>query len=400
MGVLSKLLGGAPAPKRFAKMMEAELRTAGVTKPIQFDAEKFTLKIGGDRTHDLYLGNALAEYQGVPAGERRGILQRYARLLLEENEATLDDVRANLLPRIRQRVFYYANAFSMAKPGTTPTPIPHRVISEHLAASSVVDYPERIEESFQDPRERWGVSLDELLEIGAENLWTRSQERFNELAPGVWQSPWRDNHDASRLYLPSLIRSLRVKGDHVAMVPNRDTLLVTGSEDEKGLSLVASIGEKEYQDNRSISGILVTLDGAAWTPFMVTPGHPAFNDLNMLRYLTLGADYADQKSGLEDWHTKSEIDIYVASLQVFQKDDYLHSVATWSETVTTLLPVADEVAMIRCGPDQKPIGEPVIAKWARVLDVVGGRMQPQDVYPPRFLVESFPSEEQLRRFEE
>ena len=70
MGLFSKLLGGAPSPDRFAKMMEAELRAAGVTAPIRYDAETFSLHIGGDTTHDLYLRNALAEYQQVPAVKR------------------------------------------------------------------------------------------------------------------------------------------------------------------------------------------------------------------------------------------------------------------------------------------------------------------------------------------
>ena len=49
-----------------------------------------------------------------------------------------------------------------------------------------------------------------------------SQENFTCPAPGVWASPWRDNYDASRLVLLDLIRRHKVKGDYVAMVPNRD----------------------------------------------------------------------------------------------------------------------------------------------------------------------------------
>lgn len=63
---------------------------------------------------------------------------------------------------------------------------------------------------------------------------------------GFWQSPWRDKHDASRPFLTNLVRSLRVKGEHVAMVPNRGTLCFTGSEDERGLALMATLSKKEY----------------------------------------------------------------------------------------------------------------------------------------------------------
>jgi hypothetical protein len=89
MGIPPNQGKGTPVPERFAKMMEAELRAAGITAPIQFDANTFILHIEGDKAYTMFLGNALAEYQKVPKGERRGVLRKYAGLTYPEKEQPL-----------------------------------------------------------------------------------------------------------------------------------------------------------------------------------------------------------------------------------------------------------------------------------------------------------------------
>ncbi|MGA2257188.1 MAG: hypothetical protein ABSG53_21245 [Thermoguttaceae bacterium] len=36
-----------------------------------------------------------------------------------------------------------------------------------------------------------------------------------------------------------------------------------------------------------------------------------------------------------------------------------------------------------------------MAEWEKVVDVAGDLMEPLDIYPPRFRVRGFPSDEQL-----
>jgi hypothetical protein len=47
--------------------------------------------------------------------------------------------------------------------------------------------------------------------------------------------PWQDNYDPARLLLLDKIRQPKIKGDPVILIPNRDSLLLTGSKDPKGL---------------------------------------------------------------------------------------------------------------------------------------------------------------------
>ena len=54
-------------------------------------------------------------------------------------------------------------------------------------------------------------------------------------------SATKDGYDASRLLLSDLVRQFEVRGEMIAMVPNREDLLITGSEDEDGLRGMLSL---------------------------------------------------------------------------------------------------------------------------------------------------------------
>jgi len=69
----------------------------------------------------------------------------------------------------------------------------------------------------------------------------------------------------------------------------------------------------------------------------------------------------------------------------------LQSYSVWGEGVDSLLPKTDAVAFMR--HDKQPL----IVDWQKVIDVVGGLMEEVDIYPLRFRVRTFPSDEQLAR---
>jgi len=86
--------------------------------------------------------------------------------------------------------------------------------------------------------------------------------------PGVWVSPWRDDHDAARLLLPEVIQHHPVKGDTIALIPNRNTLILTGSQDEAGLAQMAAMGKKIGDHPTALSRIPLRYDGKHWLPFL------------------------------------------------------------------------------------------------------------------------------------
>src|SRR3954452_4556393 len=282
---LWKRLFGPPDPAGFARLMERTLRRAGETGRTEYDPKEFALRIGSDSPegpHTLFLGNAYADYCRASRSDRREVLRRYAAVRddMAAPQATFADVRANLLPRIQARAYCTLTPLQLMLQGApaekAAEAMPYRPFSEHLGLTLVVDHPDSIQTVAGHLLADWKVSFDEAMEVAKENLWSRSNQDFGPVGPGLWLSPWQDTHDASRLFLHDLIWQLPVKGRHVAMVPNRNVLLVAGDEDPEALVRMASLADQQLQEPRPLSGAAVRLAGNRWEAFLPAAGHPAY----------------------------------------------------------------------------------------------------------------------------
>ena len=217
------------------------------------------------------------------------------------------------------------------------------------------------------------------------------------LCPGVYLSPWQDNHDCSRLILHDLIWQLKVKGKHVAMTPNRDTLIVTGSNDETGLAAMAKIAQAALDQPRLMSTIAFVLNDSTWTPFLPPANHPQHLTFKILQLQTYIRDYDEQKELLVKQLKKSGEDVFVASFKAMQEPQAgpAFSMCVWSQGVNTLLPRADRVVFMTVDgkKNAKTVGT---VEWSRVQEVVGQLMKPYAEYPERYCVTEFPNENQFK----
>jgi hypothetical protein len=90
-------------------------------------------------------------------------------------------------------------------------------------------------------------------------------------------------------------------------------------------------------------------------------------------------------------HAKNGNDIVAATYSIIESPEgNLYSYAIWAANMShVLLPKTDAVAFIRSG------GESGLVEWEKVVDVAGDLMEAVDIYPPRFRVREFPTEQQL-----
>ena len=99
---------------------------------------------------------------------------------------------------------------------------------------------------------------------------------------------------------------------------------------------------------------------------------------------------------LDQLHERNDEDVFVASYTATRRTDTgkVQSDCVWSKDVLTLLPEADLVHFFdnSLSEDDKLV---VTATWDRVLEITGTMMRKQDMCPPRYLVDEFPSREQL-----
>lgn len=401
MGFLKNCFG-TPSHDDFATLVMEAISRRGDLSEMLYEQDWFRLRILNGSSSYFNLQNAYEEYCAAPWHRRLGILRRWAGISIQIDKSpippTYREAQPNLLPRVRERAYHSLTALQAEVAGLAPFNFCFQPLCDHLGVELVYDLPDSIAIISQDTLDGWGVGFRLGLDVACRNLAEHSGGRFDRHAAGVYVSPWKDNHDASRLILIELLRELPVKGDHVAMVPNRDTLIITGSEDVKGLATMAELTEQAMSEPRFMTGIPVKLQWDRWVPHRLDPGHPLSPRFDLLRLETTARDYAEQKNLLERLRQKTGEDVYVAEFNAVQNRETgkLRSYCVWSKDVVTLLPRTDQVCFYA---DDRPEETRIAASgpWSRVRDIVGDRMVQKFSYPERYLVETFPTEEQLAR---
>lgn len=398
---LFDLFSGPPTPptkEKFAQIVLAELHKLNPEGHYSFHEDKF--QVSHQNEGFINLGNIFQEYCRAEKAEREALLRRFLRNCVCTKSFELpeefDDIHPDLLPVIRSRFYLESIILQARARGNEPLEVPQQVVGEHLALSLVYDLPSAMRTIGQRDLDAWKVSFFHASEAARQNLEQMGEISFASLDGHVYASATGDNYDASRLIMLDLIRKFDVEGDHIAMVPNRDTLLVTGSEDARGLEIMAKIAEESTQKPRPISTIALRLEGDEWMPWLPPSSFAVYDKFHELRLQTLGMEYNDQKGMLDEIHNVTGEDVFVAQFSAIGKKNTCRvtSYCVWSEGVDTLLPQTDSIFFFRPGSEKE--GELVAGgSWEHVQQVVGDLMEPAGFYPERYRVRSFPTSEQL-----
>jgi hypothetical protein len=395
MGFLSRLT--RPSPDRFARIAARALRASGAPEPVVRTEGEFSLRVGGENGPRFFLDNAYRDYCAATLGQRRAVLAGYFNFqaVVVEVPTRYEDARPNLLPKLRERFFRECLELSARIEGSAPLRNPAQPFTDEFAVELVWDQPMAMAVVSEGTLASWGVPFEQALEDARHNLWELSKGRFEVLRPGLYVSPWRDTHDASRVFLHDLVWHLEVAGDHVAFVPNRNRLIVTGSDDAAGLIAAATLAQADLQEPRPMSGRPLRLCGKEWQAFEPRPEHDAYRAVHDVVLFSLAQHYAEQKALLDRLDQKSGVDIFHANCTLMAAPTGRYTYAVWSRGVLTTLPRADRIAFVEEGPDGKPrsLG---MAEWARVREVMGEAMRPLEHHPPRWTVDTFPTESQQR----
>ncbi len=388
-----------PTKAQFVRLVSDALRKAGETAKLHYDREAFSLSAEGQAQRIFWLNNVYKEYCAARPDHRPGLLRNVVRSWLVPAHSvpeSYEDVHPDLLPAVRARGYYEVTRLQLKAEGHEPDEGPYRRIGEHLAVGLAYDLPGAIVQIGRHHLDAWEVSFDDALKAAVDNLRGMTKEPFHEGAPGVWISPYCDNHDASRLVLTEEVRRCEVRGDPVALVPNRDKLLVTGSDDVRGLATIAALGAEALKQPRFLSGTPLRLVGDEWVDFVPPADHPAYQNFRLLYAHSIGRDYASQGDALKAIYEKTGDDVFVSEHVIARKNDTgdVMTYAVWSAGIESLLPEAETVYFVRVkGEDDAEIVAG--AAWERVRQVVGDLMTPEGLYPERYRVRQFPSAEQL-----
>ena len=381
----------------FVQRALAALRAAGETRAIQYDAEHFLFTIGELEPSTLLLTDFFDEYLDASPEEREDVLRRLvsARTAPGVPDAFLV-ARPKLVPVVRGRAFYEQVWLLMGKDSPAQTTVSFQAVGGHLAVGVALDGAETLRYLGPEEFARWGVSFRQVLDIALENLRQRSREPLEQLAPGTCRAPWKDSYAASRLLLDEVVRRCQVKGDRVVLAPHRDVLLITGSEDEEGLSLVAQLALKAVLTPRSLDGRALRWTSRGWVPFMPERLNGAWADFRKLQLFTQARDYDEQTRQLEKRDRETGAERFVAAFTPYQ-DERGHSLsyAVWQKGLTTVLPRTEVIFFMdpARGEGARPLA---VARWDEVVKASGALLTPvPGLYPERYLTRDYPTEAQL-----
>lgn len=380
---------------KFARYYKARLISLGEQRPIAYDADEFLLRIGGNDAGEViaYLHNCYEDQRKAPEHEREAIIDRYIAGIMESTPEDPLAIRASLRPVVKSLSDIYLYSLRSQVDQGKPFELPYRNIAGDLALVLALDTPNGIHLLERSKLESWGIGYEDANKVAIENLRAATTPSFEQIGTGIWLSQWGDAYDAARLMLPEVFATLPLNGRPVVLVPDRDRLLVTGSEDTQGLRVMVYVANKIREEaHRPLSGTALMLLDGVWREF--TPEGDLGIEFANLSKLFRAQDYADQKQLLERKFAAENRDVFVATYQLLENagDPAYRSLCTLTKGVPSFLPKTDDIAFVFLEENLN-----LRAPWDAIQLAAPHFFRRQEMYPERWFVDAFPTPEELRR---
>jgi uncharacterized protein YtpQ (UPF0354 family) len=408
-GAASSMDAGTLDPARqeadaFAQKALETLRAAGFKGELRYDPERFLIQVPdaeGQKAQTIFLTNIYGEYLGAPPEERDEVLRRVTAVgRAPETPTSYAAARSALLPVVRPRAsFEVLEILDPSDPMTGLRIAEWRPLGEVLAVALVHDTPDAMK--YLGPKElkQWGITFEEAAAAAVENLRRQSQDALIPLSPGTCLAPWRDSYASSRLLLDEVLRRCPVRGEPVVFTPNRDVLLITGSQDDDGLLRAAELAWAAFQTPRPVDGRALRRTAGGWQPFLPARTSKAWQPMRKLMVYSQARDYTEQRERLASHHEQFGVDLFVADFVPYEDEQgRVFSQAVWVQGIDTLLPRTDMIWLMdsALGPEAPPLA---VVRWEIVMRDVGNLLPPvEGYYPARHRPQGFPSPEQIARW--
>ncbi|MBV8758204.1 MAG: hypothetical protein JO257_13035 [Deltaproteobacteria bacterium] len=387
--------GGGSSEADFAAQLAAVLPD----RHLVYDADKHQMT-GSNEV--ISTTNIYQEWLKTDPGERRQALQKIASGFTEmpKDKITLDEARKKLRPAVRAVSYFDPQQLKKLGSGVgsaaDTTTIPFKELGDGAAVAIAIDGDQSMAIATNKDLEDWKITLDQALAIAVTNL--AVDAKFEQIEPGVWAARMNDSYDASRIMLVEDIGKLGLAGGPVALIPNRETLLLAGRTDTKALMRIAELAEAAAKDPRPIHTQALCLDGSEWHDCIpnVTPRvKQRFASLAAQGWIDLYGD------GHDAYQDQLGDDLFVAHLTgIEKKTGEVLTYATWTKTVPTMLPKADYIAFVVLdGPEGEEKAHMLgLARWNSVMTLLGDHMKETGKKPRYWATgDYFPTDAELRK---
>lgn len=389
--------------REFAKRVARATRALGYEGGFRYDAGAFSLSLpeaAEQRILNLHTFHGTWKEAGDRAARRDAIeaAARAALGLFESPPERFDLARPFLLPGVRPRSYFAQLELQFKAQGVETDVLasfPHRPLGERLVVTVDFDTPIASSPLNEQTLEGWEVSFELALELAILNLRARSDEPFEEFAPGAYTSRWGDHYDASRLLIPDRLEGLGLAGRPVAMAAHRAHLLVAGSEDRAAIDHVLDFARQIHDADGLFSAELLQLgaDGA-WSPFRIRRPRERAQAWRTLLFFEETASYARQSQLLQALVDDEALPDHTGYEDEHGRVYSLASLVEWE--IPALLPKVDRVRLVPDGEGD----DAVFVTWYALAQALGDDMSPCGLEPERYLVTRFPDPDEVREIVE
>lgn len=420
------MVPSSPTHDEFANILMGRLARAGEEATLVYDDRRFCLLMNraGDSAGALDISGLqqLAQWyerftQARNDSQREAILDQFVDFWFATKQQARSGRAADtsrMLPLVRSRFNHEMTKLQLAvsnpkQAAEIESQLAYHVFAGHLAVTIGEEFQHSYRQLTRHDLEQFGLSFAEALAAAKANLSRRDANfaggpRFELVEDMLWcpAGELSNNNSAALLYADE-IRRLPVRGQHVAVVPHSQIVWITGSANIKALRWLSELTLQEVREHPApISALPFILDNDQWRPWLPATTHPAHAAMKMLHVHDASAVYDEQAELLRQKHLAQNVDLHLAEyrpMEVTKDDGQLeyYSVCVWTDSVATLLPKTDLIALQRLenrealergATDTPEFGEVLCVPWERFEAHLGTRLRRQELYPERYLVDA------------
>jgi uncharacterized protein YtpQ (UPF0354 family) len=241
---------GVISPHSFSEDVAAALRKASPGLKVEIVQDlQLKLTTTNGKESNCFLDNAYGLYKQDPKAKET-VIRKYVESGLETLALTGSDKvdRNRIVAIVKDRPWVKEIRQSLSSSGRNMAESVYDDYNEDLVIVYAEDAPKSIRYLTPGQLADLGIERKDLRNLACENLKRLLPKVRQDQGDGFYQLSAGGDYDASLLLLDSVWGSIKkdVSGQIVIALPARNGLLVTGSENEKGLANVKQIVQKVY----------------------------------------------------------------------------------------------------------------------------------------------------------
>jgi uncharacterized protein YtpQ (UPF0354 family) len=200
-----------------------------------------------DNLGRLSVDNAYLTYQSNPDSLQQ-IMVSYITSLRSAFAQTDSPAKNNIVPVIKPHS--YLN-MTTHEGGPKVNPGVYEIYNDELVILYAMDLPNNVRGLSESDLTDLGIARESLLEISMNNLMKIIPEIQVKGGNGLFMVMAGGTYESSLIFHHEIIckDNFKVNGDLVIAIPNRDVLLVTGSNDTQNIAKVAAIANQMFSEN-------------------------------------------------------------------------------------------------------------------------------------------------------